>query len=127
MRWFLACVLVAVGGCGDSDSLSGSTVVNIRPAEAVATFAVLCGDQEEEDRVRLGQDRFQCEFPPDMPDVCQHRMDLPPGITCTMIFGSLDPESGEPCRQEEELVVAETGPTEVDVTLDNCAPVTAGD
>lgn len=124
MRWFLVCALLALAGCGESEEVRGRTIVTIGPAMSnIPDPEVTCENSPPppppEERVTVGS---PCEFLDS--GECQMFLDLPPG-PCTLLIRLRDSDTGETiCIQEEDFVVSEVGDTEVEITLDNCAPVT---
>ncbi|MGB5813108.1 MAG: hypothetical protein WBG86_21420 [Polyangiales bacterium] len=123
MRWILACMMALALGCGGDTEGPEFTFITISPVEPpnIPDPEVSCADDPPPsgDEVSFGN---PCEFLDS--GACELFLDLPPG-SCTIRIRVIDAVRGETiCVQEEEFVVLEVGDTEVDITLDNCTPVT---
>ena len=124
MRWFLACALLVVAGCGEPVAGQGQTSVTLTsPGPGVVPeFELSCANDPppSEDEVSLG---VACELHVVTGD-CVMFFGPPPG-PCTLLIRLRDENTGETiCVQEEDFVVSQVGDTEVDITLDDCEPVT---
>lgn len=115
MQWFLACALLIVTGCGESEEEQGVTVVTI-------TFPPETGHHPYPDVTCEGDPpgvvhaANPCEFIGT--DKCVLYLSVRAG-PCTLPIGVYDDTTGERiCVQEEDFVVSEVGDTEVHVTID---------
>ena len=114
MRWFLACALLMVAGCGESEEGQGTTLVTI----AVPGFDVIpeagfsCWDDPWGD-TEINTDSGEYEW----------FIEPTPG-PCRLLIRLRDMYTGEEiCVQEEAFVVSEVGDTDVAITVDDCEPV----
>jgi len=124
MRWFLACTLLVVAGCGEPVEGQGQTVVTITfpGPELFPETRLSCPN----DPPPSGGE-FYFNYPCEVHGVtgdwsCYFG---PPAGPCTLLIGLRNEITGERiCVQEEDFVVSAVGDTEVEITLDDCEPVT---
>ncbi|NNE19418.1 MAG: hypothetical protein HKN10_13160 [Myxococcales bacterium] len=142
MRWFLACALLVVAGCGEPEEGQGLTLVTIAgPPETFPNPEMRCANDpppsgEEwngflysEDGSRYSEDGFRSHqhWCTEVLDTGECVLFLnPPRGPCTLRVthrSYRDENFGETlCFQEEDFVVSGVGDTEVDITLDDCEP-----
>lgn|GEM_PF-2244974 len=124
MRWFLACALLMVAGCGEPVPGQGDTVVTLTfPDSGIwPNLDLSCANDPPPsgDEVSIGH---ECEIHEVTGD-CLVFFRPPPG-PCTLLIRLRNEITGEViCVQEEDFVVSEVGDTEVDITIDDCEPIT---
>ena len=114
MRWFLACALLMVAGCGESEEGQGTTLVTIAaPADTEPETRFSCYDDP------WGESEFN-----DYSGEFEWYLRPTPG-PCTALILLRDDTTGEGlCMHERDFVVSEVGDTEVHFTVDDCESVT---
>ena len=124
MRWFLACALLVVAGCGEPVPGQGETVVTLTfPPETWPEHDLTCANDPPPsgDELLIGNG---CELN-DLSGDCMMFFGAPAPGPCTLLIRLRDDTTGERlCVHERDFVVSPVGDTEVHFTVDDCESVT---